>query len=73
MSSHHNNVLGEEIYSFIKEYISENGMSPSFREIGKSCFISQPTVVRYLDILEAQGRILRLSGVARSLRITEKR
>ena len=64
--------LNEEIYAFIKEYISTNGISPSFREIGDGCFVSQPTVVRYIDILEAQGRILRLSGVARSLRLVKK-
>lgn len=59
----------DEIYLFLVNYIYENGFSPSIREIAGGCFVNVATVIRYLDILEAIGRIERTAGKARSIRI----
>ena len=59
----------ETVYTFLHEYSQKNGFSPSIREISAGCFINGATVLRYLDILEAQGRIERVAGKARSIRI----
>jgi DNA-binding GntR family transcriptional regulator len=64
--------IAEAVYAFIRQYICENnGLVPSQREIASGCYISQPTVNRYLDILEAQTRIARKQGQARSITILD--
>jgi DNA-binding transcriptional regulator YhcF (GntR family) len=59
----------ERVYAFLCEFIQQNGFAPSIREIASGCYINVATVIRYLDILEAQGRIERMAGKARSIRI----
>lgn len=59
----------ETIYIFLYEFIQKHGFAPSIREISDGCFVNVATVIRYLDILEANGRIERTSGKARSIRI----
>jgi len=61
--------LRETIYNFIVKYIDERGISPSYREISEACFIGKSSVSRYLDQLEAEGRLLRELGQPRTLRI----
>jgi DNA-binding transcriptional regulator YhcF (GntR family) len=59
----------ELVYKFLQSYISTNEMSPSIREVATGCFINVGTVMRHLDKLEGQGRILRDLGKARSIRL----
>lgn len=57
------------VYDYIRTFIQDNGYPPSLREISAGCFIGRSTAVRYLDKLEAQGRISRDEGRARSIRL----
>jgi DNA-binding MarR family transcriptional regulator len=59
----------ESVYHYLCQYIKKEGIAPTQREIAKGCYISQPTVIRSLDILEAQGRISRKAGLSRSISI----
>ena len=46
------------VYSFVKDYIERNNISPSFTEIRDGCKIkSTETVRRYLMMLENEGYI----------------
>lgn len=46
----------KEIYTFIVNFRKENGYSPTFREIGKGCFLaSSSTVARHVDNLVRKG------------------
>ena len=48
----------EEIYTYITEYVAENGHSPTFREVGKAVGLrSSSTVSRYIHRLVDEGRI----------------
>jgi SOS-response transcriptional repressor LexA len=59
----------EAIYAFIQAYIAEHGFSPSIREIADACFLSIAATARYLDKLEGAGRISRLHGQPRTIRL----
>ena len=61
----------EAVYRFICAYIDEHGYPPSLREIGAHCYIGRSTVLLYLARLEAQGRISRDPGKARSITLLE--
>lgn len=63
------NANTEQVYKFLHNYISRNEMSPSIREIANGCYINVGTVMRHLDKLEGQGRIMRDLGKARSIRL----
>ncbi len=67
----HNDKLTQTIYEFIKAYIEACRKSPSIREIGSGCYISNSTVMRHLDKLEARGRIQREPNQARSIVIPD--
>ena len=62
----------ERVYRFISDYLQQHrGLSPSQREIAEGCFINVAYVSRYLDVLEARGRLERERGRARSIRLIE--
>ncbi len=61
--------MTEAVYDFIRAYIAEHGFGPSQQEIADGCYMSRPNVIRYLDKLEAWGRISREPGKARSIRL----
>jgi SOS-response transcriptional repressor LexA len=63
--------MTDKVYIFVQNYIHEYGYPPSIREIAKGCYINKTYAVRYLDILEAQGRLTRQPGKARGMRLTE--
>jgi SOS-response transcriptional repressor LexA len=67
MTDNHIDQMLEKLYGFIQIYIHENGYSPSLREISDGCYLGRSTVLRYLDKLEAKGRITRTEGRARSI------
>ena len=56
------NGVEEEVYTVIRDYIARHGRPPTLREIGEACFMSTTNVLRYLDRLEAHGRIQRKRG-----------
>ena len=57
----------KEIYSFIVKFRNEKGYSPSFREIGKGCFLSVSTVAGYVDRLVRKGYLDYIPYVSRTL------
>lgn len=60
----------EQIYSIIKDFINENGYSPTVREIGKIAKLkSSSTVLEYLRILEKKKYISMVAGKSRTIRI----
>ena len=63
----------DEILEFIKDYIAEENMAPSVREICDGVGIrSTSTVHRYLHRLEEEGRIRMATGKNRAIVITEE-
>jgi SOS-response transcriptional repressor LexA len=60
----------DAVYQFIVIYLDEHGYPPTMREMAEGCYINVAYVVRYLDLLEAQGRLTREAGKARSVRLT---
>jgi SOS-response transcriptional repressor LexA len=54
------------------QHIDTNGYPPSIREIAEGCFSSPMTVSSMLGILEAQGKITRSAGKARSICIVRR-
>ena len=44
-----------KVYEFTKEYITEKGFSPTFRDIGVSCNIAPSTASQHIDKLVALG------------------
>jgi SOS-response transcriptional repressor LexA len=59
----------EAVFAFIQQYIMDEGMAPSQREIAKACYLAPSAVLRHLDRLEAWGWIIRQPNKARSIRI----
>lgn len=57
----------EEVFRFLCEYNRQFGYSPTMREISEACYMSRPNMYRYLDQLVVQGRIARVSGIARGI------
>jgi DNA-binding MarR family transcriptional regulator len=61
----------EAVYRFVQTYIQKHGLAPSQREIADGCYINVAYVGRYLDLLEARGRLTRERGQARSIRLLD--
>jgi hypothetical protein len=57
----------EDVFAFLCQYNRQFGYSPTLREVAGACYMSRPNMYRYLDQLEAQGRISRDSGIARGI------
>ena len=55
------------VYTFVRLYLQQHHFAPSIREIAEGCFISTSYATRCLDVLEAQGRLTRERGRARSI------
>jgi SOS-response transcriptional repressor LexA len=62
----------EEVYTFVRNYIAQHHRPPTLREIAKGCFTNTTTIIRYLDILQARGRLTREPGISRSLRLLDE-
>lgn len=65
----HTNETADQIYQFILGFYHEQGVYPTQREIADGCNLARSSVYYQLNRLEAQGRIERLPGRQRSLRI----
>lgn len=56
------------VYEFIKKYITENGYSPSVREICANCGIkSTATAYQYINKLNEQGLIKKAGNKKRAV------
>jgi repressor LexA len=64
----------QRIYEYIKAEIEVTGLPPTLREIGKRFDISSTNGVRYfLEKLEEDGLIKRISRTARGIRVLDNR
>jgi DNA-binding MarR family transcriptional regulator len=68
-----NEELTEEVYRFIINYTREHGFAPSLRDIAAGCYVGSGTITRHLDRLEMMRRITREPGIARSIKIVDKK
>ena len=63
----------DAILRYLTRYQTENGYSPSQREIRDACSFSSTSIVNYhLNILEHHGYIVRPRHIARAIIITPK-
>ena len=59
-----------EVFNIIKDFINENGYSPTIREIGKLSSRKSPSTIHsYLMILEEKGYITYKNGKSRTIKI----
>lgn len=60
----------ENIYNIIKDFIKNNGYSPTIREIGEMAGLKSPaTVFTHLEALEEGGYIKSERSKSRTIRI----
>lgn len=73
MSSEHTSDIQRRIYEFIVEYIREQGMPPTNREIGSAMKIASTGHVDYhLSMLEKKGLIARESKKSRGIKLPQQ-
>lgn len=64
----------EQVYLFIRDYITQNKRSPYLREIKQACNIqSHKTVIDRLNALERKGYIKRKINQHRGIRLVKNR
>ncbi len=62
----------ERVLAFLRDYIAARGFPPTVREIAAAAGLSSTSVASYhLAALEAEGRIQRIPGRSRAIRIVE--
>ena len=62
----------QQILEFIQEFMTENGIPPTVRDVQKACEISSTSVVDYnLRILERAGYLNRRPDVARGIELLD--
>lgn len=64
--------ITDRIFDFIVSEVKAKGRPPTLREIADACYVSTGAVVRHLDRLEMQGRIERMPGKSRSIRVVTR-
>src|SRR5262245_14323535 len=57
----------EAVYAFIRDYVWQEGFSPSLRDIAQGCRLGRTTVLYHLHRLLQWGLIRRAPGKARSI------
>jgi repressor LexA len=63
----------ERMLEFIREFIADNGLPPTVRDIQKACGISSTSVVDYnLRLLQREGLLRRRPDVARGIEILDE-
>lgn len=73
MVSEHTSDIQKRIYDFIVEYIRDEGMPPTNREIGSAMNIASANHVDYhLSMLEKKGYITRVSKKSRSIKLVQQ-
>ena len=64
----------QQILEFIQDFIVENGIPPTVRDVQKACNISSTSVVDYnLRILDRDGYLNRRPDVARGIELLDER
>jgi len=64
----------QRIMSFLKDFISRNGLSPTVQEIMEGCGFKSMGLVQYhLEALEKEGAIQRTPHISRSIRPVERK
>lgn len=61
----------KRVFEWLKDYIEENGVSPSLRDLARAFKIAPPSALALLRTLEKKGFIIRDKYRARSIRIKE--
>ena len=59
----------DKVWHFICDFNHQFGYPPNLRQIAEMVFMSRANLYRYLDHLEAEGRLTREPGVARGITI----
>lgn len=73
MASEHTSDIQKRIYEFIVEYIRDEGMPPTNREIGSAMKIASTGHVDYhLSMLEKKGYITRESKKSRGIKLVQQ-
>ena len=63
----------ERMLNFIRDFIQENGLPPTVRDIQKACDISSTSVVDYnLRLLEREGHLRRKPDIARGIELPDE-
>ncbi len=63
----------QQILDFIQEFIAENGIPPTVRDVQRACEISSTSVVDYnLKILDRDGYLNRRPDVARGIELLDE-
>ena len=63
----------QQILDFIQEFIAENGIPPTVRDVQRACDISSTSVVDYnLKILDRDGYLNRRPDVARGIELLDE-
>lgn len=57
------------VCDYIRDYTAREGFPPTIRELAQGLGRSSQTVMCCLGVLEAQGRLVRVPGKARGLRL----
>jgi repressor LexA len=65
------NDIVEQVYAFIKAYIREHTYPPTLKEIAENCYMSRTHVTRYVDILQARGRLARNPKLSRGITLLD--
>lgn len=58
-----------KVYKYIKNYLQQNNLSPSYREIAEGCEISLSNCHRLVNELQESGYVEAKSKKCRSIRI----
>jgi len=73
MTSDNTSDIQKKIYEFIVEYIRDQGMPPTNREIGSAMKIASTGHVDYhLSMLEKKGHITRESKKSRGIKLVQQ-
>jgi len=61
----------DEIVEFIATYREANDLAPSIAEIAEALNVEPSAVRRHINLLIDEGRLSRMEGKARSLKVVE--
>lgn len=62
----------EQVYQFIKQYITANRLPPTRREIGRGCKLSTSVVTYHIHALQDAGRLNVMREKARGIVLVEE-
>lgn len=63
----------KQVLQFIIDYVAVQGYAPSMRDIGSHFGIVINATSGHLEALERKGAIVRTPGIARSIRVVNKK